>query len=269
MADQPDHGAKLRSLYARAGGVRSIFSHKVADYAASRPNYPDALFHLLQQRCAPSPAITVADVGAGTGLLTHGLLQCGYRVIAVEPNAGMRRAADEWLGGMDGYRSVDGGAETIPLAAASIDLITVAQAFHWFDVEASRREFLRVLGPGSLVALIWNDRVLEDPLHVALDEIFGQFGGDQRSALADYEDRLKVPQFFGAPKPEEFSWPHQHTLDEPGLLSLVLSRSYMPARESPEGSRAAESVHRVFQRFATGGRVTVPYRTRLYLGSPR
>jgi ubiquinone/menaquinone biosynthesis C-methylase UbiE len=269
MADESDHGAKLRSLYATEGGVHSIFSRKVADYIASRPDYPNALFQLLQQRCAPSPAITVADVGAGSGLLTHGLLKCGYRVIAVEPNADMRHAADQWLGGTDGYRSVDGGAEAMPLPAASIDLITVAQAFHWFDVAASRTEFLRVLKPGARVALIWNDRVLEDPLHVALDKIFGQFGGDKRTALVEYEDRLKVLPFFGAQKPEEFSWPNQHTLDESGLLSLVLSRSYMPPRESPEGSEVVEGVRHVFERFAIGGWVTVPYRIRLYLGAPR
>jgi SAM-dependent methyltransferase len=268
MATDHDSGGALRDLYQGEGGVRAIFSQKVSDYRASRPNYPSGLFELLKLRCPPLAGTTVADVGAGTGLLTGDLLKCGYRVIAVEPNAEMRAAADILLGGVSGYRSVDASAESMPLETGSVDLITVAQAFHWFETEKARVEFLRVLTPRGQVALIWNDRVLEDPLHVGLDEIFAEFGGDRRTAVVDYDGRANVPRFFGSAQPEEFSWPHEHRLGEEGLLSLVLSRSYMPRRAADESDKVAERVRQLFARFAVEGAVRVRYRAALYLGRP-
>jgi SAM-dependent methyltransferase len=267
MAADPESGARLRSLYASAGGARAVFSAKVADYLASRPGYPAALFDRLAAAGLPRGA-TVADVGAGTGLLTRDLLRRGYRVVAVEPNPEMRQAADTLLGDFAGYRGVEGCAESIPLAAASVDLITAAQAFHWFDVDRAREEFLRVLTPGGLVALIWNDRVWEDPLHVALDEVFGRFGGEKRAALVAHEDRSNVPRFFGAGPCTQSAWPHAQPLDEAGLLSLAFSRSYMPAGDSPQGKEADGQLRAIFRRLAVAGAVTVRYRTVMFLGRP-
>jgi len=261
-------GGALRSLDAAQGGARSIFSTKAADYAASRPDYPAALFETLAMACPPTATASVVDIGSGTGLLTRGLLRMGYRVAAIEPNAEMRQAADLMLGGIDGYSSADGCAESIPLGAGSVDLITAAQAFHWFEIEQARAEFLRVLKPHGQVAVIWNDRVIEDPLHAALDEVFGEFGGQKRAALAIREDRSSVPRFFGSAAPKEFCWPHSHSLDEDGLLSLVFSRSYMPGRGSDDGCEVADRVRQIFRQFAVNGSVDVRYRTTAYSGRP-
>src|SRR5262252_6453609 len=144
-----DTGTQLRTLYESEGGFANVFSGKVADYVASRPNYPDALFEELKLACDLGPGSLVADVGAGTGLLTHGLLVRGYSVVAVEPNHAMREAANRLLAAFAGYRGVDGSAERIPLGDSSFDLVTAAHAFHWFAVEAARAECLRVLRPGG------------------------------------------------------------------------------------------------------------------------
>lgn len=257
--------------------MRSIFSAKVADYAASRPDYPQALFGALRVRCTLREGAVVADVGAGTGLLTRDLLKQGYRVTAVEPNPEMRAASDHLLGGFAGYSSADGCAEAIPLANASVDLITAAQAFHWFEIARARKECLRVLAPHGKVALIWNDRVLEDPLHCALDEIFGEFGGVKRAALLAHEERSGVPEFFGSTlsthsthltHPEQLSWPHEHFLDEESFLSLVFSRSYIPQRNTSGGQEVARQVRRIFDRFKQNGAVAVGYRTVMVCGRP-
>jgi SAM-dependent methyltransferase len=266
---QPDTGAQLRSLYAPQGGVAEIFSAKVADYAQSRPDYPAALFAQLQATVQLEPGALVADLGAGTGLLTRGLLERGYHVVAVEPSGAMRAAADHFLASFPSYRSTCGTAETIPLADASIDLITAAQAFHWFDIERARAECLRVLKPSGMVALIWNDRVLSDPLHCALDEVFAHYGGAKRGALLAHEERHNVPPFFGATTPVEYHWPHAHRLSEAGLLALVFSRSYMPDRSTPAGQEAAEQIGEVFQRFAVDGELVVRYTTVAIIGRPQ
>jgi len=268
MGTNTDTGTQLRSLYEQDGGVRAIFSAKVADYTASRPDYPAQLFVALRATCNLSVGAVVADIGAGTGLLTQGLLQQGYRVVAVEPNPAMRKAADHFLGKSQGYRSVDGCAESIPLETSSVDLITAAQAFHWFEIERARAECLRVLRPKGQVALIWNDRVLNDPLNIELNTIFAQFGGAKRAALVVHEERADVPKFFGATVPMEFSWHHEHSLNEGGLASLVFSRSYMPERDSPAGREVNLRVRQIFNRLSSAGLLAVQYRTVAMVGRP-
>jgi SAM-dependent methyltransferase len=263
-----DHGAALRSLYAADGGVRAVFSNKAADYAASRPDYPDALFAALRAHHALPPGALVVDVGAGTGLLSRGLLQQGWNVVGVEPNPAMRAAAEHFFSGHGAYRSAEGSAEALPLADASADLVAAAQAFHWFDVDAARTECLRVLKPQGAVALIWNHRVPGDALHDALDEVFAQHGGARRAAMLAHEDRADVPRFFGATVPRQWSWPHEHRLGVQGLVSLALSRSYMPARDSAAGRAAEQFVRRLFERFAVRDSVAVRYTTLAIVGRP-
>lgn len=269
MEEHDTTEARVRSAYAATGGAPSVFSSRVADYVASRPGYPSELFQELVGFCPPGPNVIVADVGAGTGLLTRSLLEKGYRVVAVEPNAEMRQAMDNLLWGKAHYSSMDGHAEELPLDSGSIDLITAAQAFHWFDVDRSRAEWLRVLKPNGLVALIWNDRVFEDPLHAAFDELAAEFGGEKRAALAAYEkERSGVQRLFGATHLKEFCWPYVQHLDESGLLALVFSRSYIPARTTPEGIAVANRIRELFRRFAVNGTIEVRYNTTAVIGRP-
>lgn len=263
-----DTGARLRSLYKTKDGVADIFSGKVVDYIASRPDYPASLFDTLANVSKLQANASVADIGAGTGLLTRGLLARGYRVTAIEPNEEMRKAADCLLFSNPKYHSLNGTAEAIPLESSSMNLITAAQAFHWFDVEKARKECLRVLVPDGQVALIWNDRVLKDPMNIALEGIFTEFGGEKRSALVAHEERRDVSPFFGSIIPVELKWPHQHELDEKGLVSLVFSRSYIPDRETSLGRTVRERVAKLFRKTCVQGRIAVRYTTTAIIGRP-
>ena len=264
----PGEDVRLRTVYAADGGGKAAFSTKVADYVASRPDYAPALLTTLRERCGLAAGAGIADVGAGTGILSRSLLERGYQVIAVEPNAAMRAAADAALAGRTGYRSVAGSAETMPLAAGSVDLITAAQAFHWFDPEPARRECLRVLKPHGQVALIWNDRTADDPLRTVLDDLAARFGGAKRSAMVAQGERTNLDVFFSGARWEEFAWPHVQHLTGAGMQSLIFSRSYIPARDSAEGRTIADEVSRVFHQFATDNRISIRYETVLVLGRP-
>ena len=247
--------------------VRQLFSNKVTEYVASRPDYPAALIDDLAE-LPVTEDMHIADVGAGTGIFTKSLLDRGWRVSAVEPNAAMRAAADLTLKAYPRYRSVAGSAEATTLNDQSIDLITAAQAFHWFDIERARGEWLRILRPQGQMALIWNDRLLTDPLQRDLEAVFADFGGAKRDVVLAHEDRSSVSKFFGSATVRKLTYSHEHRLDQEGLTSLGLSRSYMPARNTPEGQRAIDALSELFQRYMTAGSVTVRYKTVMSIGRP-
>src|SRR4051812_40459047 len=125
------------------------FALSAQAYEEGRPGYPPAALEPLKL----GAGMTVLDLAAGTGKLTRALAASEATVIAVEPVAEMRAALPESV------TALDGTAETIPLEAGSVDLVTVAQAFHWFDGPAALAEIHRVLVPGGRLAVLWNRRV--------------------------------------------------------------------------------------------------------------
>ena len=143
-----------------AADSKTRFSSRVEAYVAARPGYPKEVIGLLQDRIELTPASRVVDVGSGTGISCELFLQNGNPVTAVEPNEAMRAAAEKALAHFAGFRSVNGSAEATTLPDQSADLVISAQAFHWFDRSATRREFLRILRTGGFVLLMWNDRKL-------------------------------------------------------------------------------------------------------------
>ena len=145
----------------------SGFGRAADTYERTRPGYAPEAIRWLAEHCGLGAGRTVVDVGAGTGKLTRLLVETGARVTAVEPVAAMR---EKLASAVPGAELLDGVAENLPLTERCADVLTVAQAFHWFDEEAVR-EFARVLRPGGWVVIIWNVRDLDDPLQAALHEI--------------------------------------------------------------------------------------------------
>ncbi len=134
--------------------LAASFDTVAADYAATRPTYPPALFDALEELAGrPLAGADVLDVGAGTGIATRLLRERGARVTAVEPGAAM---AAELRAALPGVPLVRGTGDALPFAARSADLVTYAQAWHWTDPARSVPEALRVLRPGGTLAMWWN-----------------------------------------------------------------------------------------------------------------
>nr|NIP59195.1 class I SAM-dependent methyltransferase [Gemmatimonadota bacterium]NIR79606.1 class I SAM-dependent methyltransferase [Gemmatimonadota bacterium]NIT88663.1 class I SAM-dependent methyltransferase [Gemmatimonadota bacterium]NIU32101.1 class I SAM-dependent methyltransferase [Gemmatimonadota bacterium]NIU36696.1 methyltransferase domain-containing protein [Gemmatimonadota bacterium] len=162
------------------------FAGRVAEYARWRPGYPPELLALLREELGLKPGDVVADVGSGTGLLSRLFRENGHPVLAVEPDPEMRRVAEEELGGVPGFRSVAGRAEETNLEAGSVDLVVAGQAFHWFDRDAAREEFRRILREPRRVALVWYTRVVgAGPFMEALERLLLEHGTDYRSVRHD------------------------------------------------------------------------------------
>jgi SAM-dependent methyltransferase len=165
---------------------RLSFERVADEYERTRPGYaPEALAWLVE-RLAIGPGRLVLDLAAGTGKLTRQLLALGADVVAVEPGDEMRAVLERVV---PDASTLAGSAEAIPLFEASVDTITVAQAFHWFRTEEALAEMHRVLRPGGGIALLWNEWDDEDELLRALDEIIdtlrveGVHDGRQREAF--------------------------------------------------------------------------------------
>jgi ubiquinone/menaquinone biosynthesis C-methylase UbiE len=131
------------------------FGSGAASYEAARPGYPDEALATLVEQLGIGPGTRVCDLAAGTGKLTRRLLELDADVIAVEPVDGMR---EQLADAVPGVEAVTGTAEAIPLPDASVDVVTVAQAFHWFDAPRALRDIARVLRPGGGLAILWNER---------------------------------------------------------------------------------------------------------------
>ena len=125
------------------------FNGRHQDYQAARPSYAQELLDWLGELYAPPERYTAADIGSGTGKLSAQLLAAGFRVCGVEPNPDMRGAAEALLGGDPRFSSVNGADRDTGLPDQSVDLVTAAQAFHWFDGPAFARECRRILRPGG------------------------------------------------------------------------------------------------------------------------
>lgn len=243
------------------------FTSRVADYVRYRPGYPDAAIDQLSRELGLAPGVTVADIGAGTGLLTLPLLRSGAEVIAVDPNEQMLEAAAEYLRGHDNLRIVVGSAEATGLPAESVDAITAGQAFHWFDPVRARDEFLRILRPAGKVALIWNAKEFGTSGFLAgyeriLDERLPEFAEVRHESSGEGE----IAEFFGG-MPACSSFPHQQRFDWEGVLGRVMSASYAPKPGQPGHDPLVADLRALFDHHAEDGMITWPYLTKLYVGT--
>lgn len=214
---------------AHAANARS-FGAAADLYDSIRPTYPAAALRWL----AGEAPVDVADLGAGTGLLTRGLVALGHRVTAVEPDEQMLAKLTASTTGIAGAHL--GAAEALPLADASADVVTAGQAFHWFDRDRALPEIERVLRPGGVLAPIWNIRDESAGWVKALTEAIGDSQGE-RDALAATE-----PGYFGSVFGEvEYQvFAHEWPMDRARLVRLVQSRSYyLTADEAQQASITA------------------------------
>lgn len=212
-----NQGARRR---AHAGS----FGSAAAEYDRARPTYPGAAIDWL----LPPGARRVVDLGAGTGQLTRLLAPLDVDVVAVEPSAEMRTVLCRTL--PSNVRSLAGRAEQIPLQDNSADVVVVAQAWHWVDVELAVQEVARILTPGGQLGLVWNVRDERVAWVAALGEIM-----HQGSELEMNSDNPTVGTPFGPIERFEVEWTAY--VDRGMVLDMVASRSYVIT--APEAQRIA------------------------------
>ncbi|MGH9615826.1 MAG: class I SAM-dependent methyltransferase [Acidobacteriaceae bacterium] len=236
------------------------FTSRVDDYRRYRPRYPAAIVDQLRRDCDLSVDTKIVDIAAGTGLLAEIFLAHGNRVVAVEPNTRMRGACATLEEIYPGLQCMDGTAEATGLAEHSVDMVTVGQAMHWFDLQKTRAEFARILRPHGWCVVAYNHRRRSgDGLHDGYEAILNEFGTDYRKVQSAHltEDRLR--KFFSPSPMCRRSLGNAQVLDLEGLQGRVLSSSYMPGKGHPRYPRLQQEIAALFAQNQKEGLVRLEY----------
>jgi len=215
--------------------AHSGFSSAAGAYERGRPDYPGDAIRWLVERLGLRPGVAVVDLAAGTGILSRPVAATGARVIAVEPLEAMRRLIGS------GIEALDGTAEAIPLPDRSADVVTVGQAFHWFDGDAALAEIGRVLRPGGFLGLVWNVRRLQDPIHAAIEQLIkSHCESVPRHGTGAWRHAFERTVLFGPL--DEVRFAHEQLLDRETLTDRVGSTSAIAALPESERTRVLDGI---------------------------
>lgn len=240
------------------------FTQKADNYAKSRPAYSSQMIDYLTSCFLPPSNYTVADIGSGTGILTKQLLTCGYKVFAVEPNENMRTFAEKELSDCKNFISINATAENTTLENNCVDIITVAQAFHWFDAGQFKTECTRILKPNGKIFLIWNKRDEKAPINIELFEVCKKYcpeftgfsGGTQNS-----DDKIK--RFFDG-KYQIMTFSNPLLMNKQSFIDRALSSSYSLNPDDKNFAEYLTALNSLFDKYAQNGFVDVANTTQMY-----
>ena len=250
----------------------SGFDKEAAAYARSRPSYPHDCVAWLAATLDIAPRRRVCDLAAGTGILTRLLEPFGSELIAAEPVPAMR---GQLLAGSPGLPTLAAIAESLPFAADSLDALTVAQAFHWFDAERALAEFRRVLRVGRRFALIWNAR---DRSRAWVNEVWSVMDRVEKRApwrnhdhvatsdgQARREESLRGAPGFGEPHTATFQ--HEQALTPEGVVDRVRGVSHVAVLPNREREHVLDEVRTIVREHPDARDrelLAIPYRVDCY-----
>jgi len=241
----------------------------IADiYEKFRPTYPDVLIEYLYSEVGFDSNNTLADIGSGTGKLTELLLKQGNLVYGVEPNEDMRGVAENVLTNYKNFKSIDASAEETGLADSSVDFITVAQAFHWFDAEKFKLECQRILKNSGKVVLIWNDR----------DHASTELDNETKLINLEYCPNYKPSESIINEGPEQYDYfftggccdykifKYNLSFDEDTFIGRHLSFSHAPKIDDRNYEPYISKLKLLFEKYSDSGILYMPYLTVCYVG---
>lgn len=240
------------------------FSNRVENYVKYRPGYPPQVLQAFRDEMNLTKNSVIADIGSGTGISAKVFLENGNKVIGVEPNAAMREAAEKLLQDFPKFESVDGTAENTGLEDNSVDFVTAAQAFHWFDPAKTRAEFSRILRAKGYVVLIWNERLLDaNDFLRAYENLLIKYGSDYEKVRHDNIETEKLTYFFQTDFSQK-TFRNVQTFDFDGLKGRLMSSSYMPTETDEHFEPMIIDLRALFENHAENGRIEVLYDTNIF-----
>ncbi|OGO33671.1 MAG: hypothetical protein A2W35_07525 [Chloroflexi bacterium RBG_16_57_11] len=243
----------------------TVFSTKAENYARYRWDYPKPAIRAIYVIAGLSAHSTIADLGAGTGILTRHFVGKVARLYAIEPNAAMGSWARRVVEGYPGCFVLGGCAEAIPLKAGSVELVAVAQAIHWFDPEPVRAEIRRILKPGGWLALLRN-YCTDEAHNRAIESISTAENGFKKRDNLPGPGRTPKDFYFNHEAYSTLTYRFILTQDWPAFIGCLLSASYAPEEDDPRYPSLEQAARGIFEHFSVGGRLDVAGETELVIG---
>lgn len=243
-----------------------VFSGLANEYAVGRFTYANTFIESLYSQYGFSKQSVIADIGSGTGKFAKQLLDKGSLVYCVEPNEDMRNTAIGELGEYKRFCAVDGTDSATQLNEKSVDFVTVAQAFHWFDVVSFKNECKRILRDNGMVFLIWNMRDMTSGVNKDCFSIFSEYCPDFKGFSGGIQkDDARIRQFFEN-KYEYVEFDNPVSLDKNKFISRSLSGSYSLRNGNKNYSKYLDALYRVFERYAKENVITIANKIVVYIG---
>ncbi|HAE58271.1 MAG TPA: hypothetical protein DCG54_01870 [Anaerolineae bacterium] len=241
--------------------MSSLYDTKAEKYAKYRWDYAAQAIAALFDTADVSLQTVVADLGAGTGILTRHFVGKTKLVYALEPEDEMRGVLERVFSGNRFCQIINGSAEHSGLAAHSVDLISVGQAIHWFEPEAARKEFLRILKPAGWLALLRNYGT--DPVYEkAVGQLFEKFSKPEPAARIS---RQPLSFYFGNDSYQKLLFPFEYTLDWEYFLGSLMSSAFMPDENSPNYAEFESRAREVFDILSLNGQLKSTGETELLI----
>ncbi len=242
------------------------FSGRAQDYTAGRPTYAKTFIEFLYNEGGLTEESVIADVGSGTGKFAKQLLEKGSGVFCVEPNDDMRNTAIGELQHFMKFSAVNGTASDTKLPNASVDIVTTAQAFHWFDVEEFQKECKRILKSDGTVILIWNMRDMEAELNKESYAIYKTFCPRFKGFGGGIEkDDVRIKNFF-VEKYERLVFENPLFYDKDTFIKRSMSGSYSLKEGDERYEEYIAALGKLFDKYAVEGILTMPNQTVAYIG---
>ena len=244
------------------------FTHLADIYEKYRPSYPEDYIKDVITKCHLNSESLVADIGAGTGILTRQLLHSNLKVLGVEPNPDMRKVLKK-LETNKNFKAIEGTAEHTNLEDNSIDLIVVAQAFHWFDKEKFKKECKRILKTNGSVWILWNQ--LDETKDIVkeqkqIDDKFTNRFQEVNGILSATKKEDKIQGFFKDNIYEAKVVDNPLENDKERFIGANLSKSYSLKKDDVNYDKYIEAFGKVFDKYSENGKVMIPNKTYGYLG---
>jgi ubiquinone/menaquinone biosynthesis C-methylase UbiE len=243
------------------------FTHAVQNYVKYRPSYTQDILQVLIKDCHLTKDSIVADVGSGTGFLSKLFLDFGNTVYGVEPNQEMRKAAETYLKSYTNFHSIAASAEMTTLNEHSIDIVTAGTAFHWFQPEAAKFEFKRILKSPGWVLLVWNVRNMEESALIReYEKLSIHYCKDYCESNAHLLDKSVASSFFSPFEMTVKSFRNTQQFDWEGLQGRLLSTSYSLRPGDIHYEEMMQELKNIFDRYQKNGMIEFLYNTKLYYG---
>lgn len=232
-------------------------------YERGRPDYPVEAIDFLVKQFDIKPSSQMVDLAAGTGKFTKYLFPFNNHVIAVEPVERMRHKFSTLYPAM---HVLNGSAEYIPVVTESIDVVTVAQAFHWFNGGKALEEIRRVLKPNGKLGLIWNVRDESVSWVRELSQIIDPYEGTTpRYSSMNWKEAFDETPFFKPLQHAVFNYRHLSTVET--ILDRVNSISFISALPEQDKNYVINEVRRLIENHSATknlSQIPFPYLTHIY-----